>query len=240
MLTFEDLREIVLALPDAVETTYWDARSFTRPVQAGSSIMPGRVNPVIPEVVNQVAFQVIGNDLTSLRMEIPRFQTGFPRDEADDIVAEAARCYLEGCRARIDFFVERNFSVAGAARLHTRAVGWDLLKAPANVVLSVPQIGLKLGAAAARKIGAPKTAEVLGSRRLFLETAVAIELRWRLMTELLRLPFADGDRISTDDALAEAILAHPRVQTILAEAAASTAGSARRQIWVSARGSRRR
>ncbi|MGM4917953.1 aspartate ammonia-lyase [Tardiphaga sp. 813_E8_N1_3] len=33
-------------------------------VQAGSSIMPGKVNPVIPEVVNQVAFEVIGNDLT--------------------------------------------------------------------------------------------------------------------------------------------------------------------------------
>jgi aspartate ammonia-lyase len=34
------------------------------PMQPGSSIMPGKVNPVIPEVVNQVAFQVIGNDLT--------------------------------------------------------------------------------------------------------------------------------------------------------------------------------
>ena len=32
-------------------------------VQAGSSIMPGKVNPVIPEAVNQTAFQVIGNDL---------------------------------------------------------------------------------------------------------------------------------------------------------------------------------
>ena len=32
--------------------------------QAGSSIMPGKVNPVIPEVVNQVAFLVIGNDVT--------------------------------------------------------------------------------------------------------------------------------------------------------------------------------
>lgn len=31
--------------------------------QAGSSIMPGKINPVIPEVVNQVAFRVIGNDL---------------------------------------------------------------------------------------------------------------------------------------------------------------------------------
>jgi aspartate ammonia-lyase len=32
--------------------------------QAGSSIMPGKVNPVIPEVVNQIAFAVIGNDVT--------------------------------------------------------------------------------------------------------------------------------------------------------------------------------
>jgi aspartate ammonia-lyase len=34
------------------------------PVQPGSSIMPGKVNPVIPEVVNQIAFKVIGNDTT--------------------------------------------------------------------------------------------------------------------------------------------------------------------------------
>ncbi|WP_158209887.1 aspartate ammonia-lyase [Myroides phaeus] len=34
------------------------------PMQPGSSIMPGKVNPVIPEVVNQVCFKVIGNDMT--------------------------------------------------------------------------------------------------------------------------------------------------------------------------------
>ncbi|MCZ2721023.1 aspartate ammonia-lyase [Marinomonas sp. 15G1-11] len=33
------------------------------PQQPGSSIMPGKINPVIPEAVNQVAYQVIGNDL---------------------------------------------------------------------------------------------------------------------------------------------------------------------------------
>ena len=33
------------------------------PRQAGSSIMPGKVNPVIPEVMNQVCFEVIGNDV---------------------------------------------------------------------------------------------------------------------------------------------------------------------------------
>ncbi|CAN7460787.1 aspartate ammonia-lyase [Duganella sp. LjRoot269] len=34
------------------------------PMQAGSSIMPGKINPVIPEVVNQIAFEVLGNDIT--------------------------------------------------------------------------------------------------------------------------------------------------------------------------------
>lgn len=34
------------------------------PMQPGSSIMPGKVNPVIPEVVNQVCFEIIGNDIS--------------------------------------------------------------------------------------------------------------------------------------------------------------------------------
>jgi aspartate ammonia-lyase len=44
-------------------------------MQPGSSIMPGKVNPVIPEVVNQVCFRVIGNDLTvSLAAEAGQLQ----------------------------------------------------------------------------------------------------------------------------------------------------------------------
>ena len=50
------------------------------PKQNGSSIMPGKVNPVIPEVVNQIAFNVIGNDMTitmaaeSGQLELNAFQ----------------------------------------------------------------------------------------------------------------------------------------------------------------------
>lgn len=43
--------------------------------QNGSSIMPGKVNPVIPEVVNQVAFRIVGNDLTvSMAVEAGQFE----------------------------------------------------------------------------------------------------------------------------------------------------------------------
>ena len=43
-------------------------------VQAGSSIMPGKVNPVIPEAVNQTAFQVIGNVVITLAAEAGQMQ----------------------------------------------------------------------------------------------------------------------------------------------------------------------
>ncbi len=44
-------------------------------MQPGSSIMPGKVNPVIPEVVNQVAFQVMGNDqVISLAVSAGQFE----------------------------------------------------------------------------------------------------------------------------------------------------------------------
>lgn len=44
-------------------------------MQNGSSIMPGKVNPVIPEVVNQVAFRIAGNDVTvSMAVEAGQFE----------------------------------------------------------------------------------------------------------------------------------------------------------------------
>ena len=45
------------------------------PMQPGSSIMPGKVNPVIPEVVNQVCFEIIGGDMTvTMAAEAGQFQ----------------------------------------------------------------------------------------------------------------------------------------------------------------------
>lgn len=45
------------------------------PLQPGSSIMPGKVNPVLPEVVNQICYQIIGSDLTvSMAAEASEFE----------------------------------------------------------------------------------------------------------------------------------------------------------------------
>lgn len=74
-------------------------------MQPGSSIMPGKVNPVIPEVVNQVAFQVIGNDLTiTLAAEAGQLQLNvmepvitFNLFESLDMLTAAVRTLTERC-----------------------------------------------------------------------------------------------------------------------------------------------
>src|ERR1700739_4457822 len=66
--------------------------------------------------------------------------------EAQAIVAEAAHGYFDSRRARVDGFVDRRFSLLGSLALHREALGWDLLKAPANIALAVPYIGAQLTA----------------------------------------------------------------------------------------------
>jgi aspartate ammonia-lyase len=75
------------------------------PMQPGSSIMPGKVNPVIPEVVNQVCFQVVGNDLTitmaaeagQLQLNVFEPVIGFNLFQSVDMLTRAAVVLRERC-----------------------------------------------------------------------------------------------------------------------------------------------
>lgn len=127
------------------------------------------------------------------------------------IVDDAIRQFFADRHQRVRGFVDRHFSLRGTLALHRKAIGWDVARAPLNLWMAVPQAGLMLAAAAARRAGAGKVAERLSGRQLLVRTAVADELAWRLQTELLELPARNGDRLSARDALAEKILAHPRV-----------------------------
>ena len=77
---------------------------FLPELQKGSSIMPGKVNPVIPEVVLQVSAQVIGNDtaITVGGIAGPvRAQRAHPADRAQPApVAAPARQRLRACSPR--------------------------------------------------------------------------------------------------------------------------------------------
>jgi aspartate ammonia-lyase len=72
-------------------------------VQAGSSIMPGKVNPVIPETVNQVAFEVVGNDVTiSMAAEAGQLQLNAFEPIIAHSLFKSLRHLDATCRALID------------------------------------------------------------------------------------------------------------------------------------------
>lgn len=139
-------------------------------------------------------------------------------EDARRMVTEAAHRYFESRRARVDAFVDRHFSLAGSLALHRKALGWDVVKAPLNIGLAVPDFAVKAGAAAAHAVHAKRLAGYLESRRILLDTALGREIEWLIMTELLELPLQQRGRVAEKDALAEFILASPQVQMALGEA----------------------
>jgi hypothetical protein len=131
------------------------------------------------------------------------------------IVTDATRRYFVVRHARVGAFVDRHFSVRGSLRLHRQALGWDIIRSPVNLTMAAPQALMMLAASTARRLGASRTEAVLRDRTLLLRTGVARELTWLIHTELLELPFCDGDREATQDALAATILADPRLEAML-------------------------
>jgi fumarate hydratase class II len=107
-------------------------------LQKGSSIMPGKVNPVIPEVVTQVAAQVIGNDTAITiggmqgHFELNVFVPLLARNILDSIklLASAGRLFAEKCidgieanRERAEHYAELTLSAATALNPF---IGYDL------------------------------------------------------------------------------------------------------------------
>lgn len=67
-------------------------------VQAGSSIMPGKVNPVIPEVVNQVAFRIVGADNTvAFAVEAGQLQLNAFEPVMADVLFDAVESLTNAC-----------------------------------------------------------------------------------------------------------------------------------------------
>ena len=113
--------------------------------QPGSSIMPGKVNPVIPEVVNQIAFRVIGNDLTiTLAAEAGQLQLNvmepiitFSLFESLSMLTAGVRTLTERCVRGIEVDEDR------CAELVERSIG--------VVTAIVPVLGYDRASAVARE-----------------------------------------------------------------------------------------
>ena len=144
------------------------------PVQPGSSIMPGKVNPSIPEMVNQVCFQVIGNDVTvtaaaeagQLELNVMMPVIAHNLLISMMILTNASRVFAERCVEGIE---------ADAAQ----CAHW-LERSPALVTALAPKIGY----AEAAKLAKEAVAKNVTVRQLVMEKGL---LKGKELDEVLDL-----------------------------------------------------
>jgi fumarate hydratase, class II len=137
------------------------AEIFLPELQKGSSIMPGKVNPVIPEVVTQVAAQVIGNDAAITvggmqgHFELNVFVPLLARNILDSVklLASASRLFAEKCvdgieanRENAEHYAELTLSAATALNPY---IGYDkaaeIVKEAASTGRSLREIAREKG-----------------------------------------------------------------------------------------------
>ena len=70
-------------------------------------------------------------------------------------------------------FVSTHYSLLGAIELHRHALGWDLLRAPANVALAPIYLASRLAALSLRTVGLRRAGNWLAGRRIYLRSAVS-------------------------------------------------------------------
>ena len=118
------------------------------PLQPGSSIMPGKINPVVPEAVMMVAAQVVGNDATiTIAASHGNFELMAMLPVIADNLLESLKILANACRLLADkaiagFTVNRERIAAAVARN------------PVLVTALTPRIGYELAAAIAHQASA--------------------------------------------------------------------------------------
>lgn len=115
------------------------------PVQPGSSIMPGKVNPVLAEMLNMAMFQVMGNDLTvmmagqagQLELNVMMPIIAYNLFQSMDIIINAVNAFVDKC-------------LVGVQANREKATGW-LAKNAILVTALNPVIGYQKGAEVAKE-----------------------------------------------------------------------------------------
>jgi aspartate ammonia-lyase len=118
------------------------------PRQAGSSIMPGKVNPVIPEVVNQVAFSVIGADATVTaaaeagQLQLNAFEPVITHSILQSLTWMTRACYtlrvncIDGITANVERLAQQVGSSVGVVTALTPYIGYAAAATLAHTALT--------------------------------------------------------------------------------------------------------
>lgn len=161
------------------------------PMQAGSSIMPGKINPVIPEVVNQVAFAVIGNDITITmaaeggQLQLNAFEPIIVRSLSESISQLSAACRtlaercVDGITANVDVMARRLEESLGIATALNPLIGYYAATQVAQEALAtgrtVPQVVLEKGYMTEEQLQLALRPELLANLPVMASVAAEIQ-----------------------------------------------------------------
>lgn len=108
----------------------------------------------------------------------------------NSVTADEARLerYWNACEARVGAFVQQHYRWPGVYHLHRRALGLDLLKAPANVLLAVPALLVQVAGMTLRRLGGSGVGRLLLRVPLGFKTTVEQDLEAKLRQDLLDTP----------------------------------------------------
>ncbi|XBH22655.1 aspartate ammonia-lyase [Jonesiaceae bacterium BS-20] len=157
--------------------------------QAGSSIMPGKVNPVIPEVVSQVAFEIIGNDVTIAmaaeagQLELNAFEPVIfhKLDSGINHFAAACRTLVDNCisgiTANVDYLRASVDQSIGLATALNPVIGYQAATSVAAEALEsgrgVAEIVLERGLMTQEDLAVVLSAEKLANLKPLSEVSVS-------------------------------------------------------------------
>ncbi|MEN8259619.1 MAG: DUF6635 family protein [Pseudomonadota bacterium] len=125
--------------------------------------------------------------------------------------------YIASRKAKVPIFVNTYFSFSGALRLHRKALGKDLYKAPLNIIWAIPSLVIRALSWVSKKFGAEKRHRALKRVPAGFQTDVQKEVNWLIYTELLELPYVQDDKVSEKDALLETILSDQDLAGIIGQ-----------------------
>ena len=132
----------------------------------------------------------------------------------DLAVNRAIEAYIRSRKEKVPDFSRKFFSGKGAFRLNKKAFGSDLYKAPINILWALPYFGAKASSALLKKLNLQKIPHHLESLPTGFETRVQKEINWYVFSELLELPFVQGERKSMKDALLTEIFNQPEISSL--------------------------
>jgi len=133
----------------------------------------------------------------------------------ESAVAEGTKRYIKQCNQRIEPFITKHYSFSGALKIHSHALGLDVVRVPVNIIWSLINIILAILGLAAKAVGLKKISEKIKSIPPGIETDMDKQIKWLVITELLELPFTDGKRTSNKDALMDEILKDTKLKSFI-------------------------